>query len=256
MISTRLTDRLGIKHPIVSAPMALASGGALAAAVSGAGGLGLIGGGYGDSSWLAEQFDAAAGERVGVGFITWSVERDPSLVAQALEQRPAAFMLSFGDPMVLAAQVHRAGVPLICQCQTLDHVRQAVDAGAAVVVAQGAEAGGHGALRGTLSFVPEVADLLSARSPEVLLLAAGGIADGRGLAAALCLGADGVLVGTRLWATPEALVHPRHHQSLLATDGDGTIRTRLPDIARGLSWPPEFTRTGTSKCIHGIVGRA
>lgn len=241
MIHTRLTKSLGLKHPIVGAPMALAGGGALAGAVSRAGGLGLIGGGYGDATWLAEQFAAAATERVGVGFITWSAQRSPAVVAQALVHNPAAFMLSFGDPMAFAPQIHEAEVPLICQCQTLEHVRQALDAGAAMVVAQGAEAGGHGALRGTFSFVPEVADLLAARSPEVLLLAAGGIADGRGLAAALALGADGVLVGTRLWATREALVHPRHHQALLATDGDGTIRTRLPDIARGLAWPPEFT---------------
>jgi NAD(P)H-dependent flavin oxidoreductase YrpB (nitropropane dioxygenase family) len=140
-----------------------------------------------------------------------------------------------------ARQIREANVPLICQCQNLDHVRVAIDAAAAVVVAQGAEAGGHGALRGTLSFVPEVADFVAARSPETLLLAAGGIADGRGLAAALTLGADGVLMGTRLWASSEALVHPRHHEALLATNGDGTIRTRVPDIARGLAWPAEFT---------------
>lgn len=241
VISTRLTVALGLSRPIIAAPMALAGGGALAAAVSRAGGLGMIGGGYGDAMWLDEQFDAASGERVGVGFITWSAERSPDVVPRALERQPAAFMLSFGDPMVFASQVHAANVPLICQCQTLDHVLEAIDAGAAVIVAQGAEAGGHGALRGTMSFVPEVADLVASRSPDVLVAAAGGIADGRGLAAALALGADGVLVGTRLWATTEALVHPRHHEALLATDGDGTIRTRLADIARGLAWPPEFT---------------
>jgi nitronate monooxygenase len=133
------------------------------------------------------------------------------------------------------------GRPKFSACQNLDHVRVAIDAGAAVVVAQAAEAGGHGALRGTLSFVPEVADFVAARSPETLLLAAGGIADGRGLAAALTLGADGVLMGTRLWASSEALVHPRHHEALLATNGDGTIRTRVPDIRRGWAWPAEFT---------------
>jgi nitronate monooxygenase len=242
VISTRLTQAFGIAHPIVAAPMALAGGGALAAAVSRAGALGLIGGGYGDAAWLAEQFDAAADESVGIGFITWSAQRSPEVVAQALAREPAAFMLSFGDPMAFARQIHEANVPLICQCQNLDHVRVAIDAGAAVVVAQGAEAGGHGAqMRGTLSFVPEVADFVAARSPETLLLAAGGIADGRGLAAALTLGADGVLMGTRLWASSEALVHPRHHEALLATNGDGTIRTRVTDIARGLAWPAEFT---------------
>lgn len=242
MISTRLTEALGIQHPIIAAPMALASGGALAAAVTRAGGLGLIGGGYGDANWLAEQFKAAGSERVGVGFITWSVAQvSPSLVTETLARQPAAVMLSFGDPMTFASEIRAAGASLICQCQDMRHVQDAVEAGADIVVAQGAEAGGHGSLRGTLPFVPEVADFLDRHSPETLLVAAGGIADGRGLAAALTLGADGVLVGTRLWASEEALVHPRHHRAVLETNGDGTVRTRTADVARGLAWPPEFT---------------
>lgn len=241
MITTRLTDRLGIQHPIVSAPMALAAGGALAAAVSRAGGLGLIGGGYGDSDWVRAQFAAAGSERVGVGFITWSAQRSPSVVAEALEFRPAAVMLSFGDPAAFAEQVKDAGALLICQCQNLDHVNRAISVGADVVVAQGAEAGGHGSSRGTLSLVPEVADVLAARSPDTLLLAAGGIADGRALAASLMLGADGVLIGTRLWAADEALVHPRHHQAIVESDGDSTIRSTVGDVVRGIDWPAEFT---------------
>lgn len=240
-LSTRLTRALALKHPIVSAPMAFAAGGALAAAVSGAGGLGLIGGGYGDAAWLEQQFALTEGQRVGVGFITWSLARNPSLLALALRHRPAAVMLSFGDPRPFAVQVKDAGAVLVCQCQDLSHVRDAVDAGAGVVIAQGSEAGGHGALRGTLSFVPEVADYLAANAPDTLLLAAGGIADGRGLAAALMLGADGVLMGTRLWASQEALVKPGHHGAILQSNGDGTLRTRLPDIARELPWPPGFT---------------
>jgi nitronate monooxygenase len=94
----RLTRALKLRHPIVSAPMAFAAGGALAAAVSAAGGLGLIGGGYGDSTWLDEQFEVAAGPRVGVGFITWSLRKSPSLLSEVLKRRPAAVMLSFDDP--------------------------------------------------------------------------------------------------------------------------------------------------------------
>jgi nitronate monooxygenase len=108
-------------------------------------------------------------------------------------------------------------------------------------VAQGSEAGGHGALRGTLSFVPEAADLLAARSPNSMLVAAGGIADGRGLAAALMLGADGVLVGTRLWASAEALVAKGHHEAIIAAKGDDTLRTTVVDIVRELPWPRGFT---------------
>jgi nitronate monooxygenase len=241
VLSTRLTDALGIRNPIISAPMAFAAGGALAAAVSRAGGLGLIGGGYGDGAWIDEQFEAAAGERVGIGFITWSAAQKPSVVADALRRRPAAVMLSFGDPTIFAADVHAAGAILICQCQNLDHVRAALDAGADVVVAQGSEAGGHGADRGTFTLVPEVADMLATHSPDTLLVAAGGVADGRGLAAALALGADGVLVGTRLCASQESLVKPRHKQAIVRSDGDATLRTHLPDIVRELPWPREFT---------------
>ncbi len=150
-------------------------------------------------------------------------------------------MLSFGDPRPHAAEIEAAGVSLICQCQTLGHVREALEAGAAAVVAQGSEAGGHGKSRGTLNFVSEVSDLLKRESPETLLLAAGGFADGRGLAAALLIGADGILMGTRFWATKEALVHVNHHEAIIASSGDGTTRTRVPDVARQHPWPPEFT---------------
>jgi nitronate monooxygenase len=240
-LSTRFTRAFSVRHPIVSAPMAFAGGGTLAAAVSRAGGLGLIGGGYGDPAWLEEQFEAANGERVGVGFITWSLRKSPAMLTDVLKHRPAAVMLSFGDPRPFLDDIRGAGAKLICQCQDMEHVEDAVDVGADVVVVQGAEAGGHGALRGALSFVPEAADFLAAHAPDSLLLAAGGIADGRGLAAALMLGADGVLVGTRLWASDEALVKTGHHDAIVATNGDGTLRTRVADIARQIPWPRGFT---------------
>jgi nitronate monooxygenase len=240
-LATRLTRKLNLRCPVVLAPMAFAAGGALAAAVTRAGGLGLIGGGYGDPTWLEQQFAAAAGERVGVGFITWSLRKSPSILTDVLKHRPAAVMLSFGDPRPFADEIRAAGAALIGQCQDMAHVMDAVDVRADVVVAQGSEAGGHGALRGTLSLVPEVADHLAAHAPDTLLLAAGGIADGRGLAAALMLGADGVLVGTRLWASSEALVKQGHHRAIVETDGDGTLRTRVPDIARQIPWPRGFT---------------
>ena len=221
--------------------MAFVAGGALAAAVSRAGGLGLIGGAYGDPEWIDEQFDEARGDRVGIGFITWSAAQKPAVVAAALQRKPAAVMLSFGDPMTFAADVRAAGAALICQCQNLDHVRAALDAQADIVVAQGSEAGGHGADRGTFTLVPEVADLLARTSPDTLLVAAGGVADGRGLAAALALGADGVLVGTRLCAAEESLVKPLHKRAIIESDGDSTLRTHLPDIVRALPWPQEFT---------------
>ena len=240
-IETRLTRLLGVKHPILSAPMAFAAGGALAGAVSAAGGFGLIGGGYGEADWLAREQAAAGNQRVGCGFITWSLAKNPALLDATLAHRPVAIMLSFGDPAPFARSVLDAGAVLICQVQSMAHARAAIDAGAAIIVAQGGEAGGHGALRGALTLVPEIADLLTRTAPQVVLVAAGGIADGRGLAAALMLGAEGALIGSRFWASREALVHANHHAAALAANGDGTVRQTATDIARGLDWPHEFS---------------
>ena len=240
-LQTRLTQALGLQHPILSAPMAFAGGGRLAAAVSRAGGLGLIGGGYGDDGWLQEQFKCAGDATIGVGFITWSLRKSPHLLSAALKHRPRAVMLSFGDPRPFTDEIKAARALLICQCQDMAHVMDAVEVGADIVVAQGSEAGGHGATRGTMTLVPEAADHLATHAPKTLLVAAGGIADGRGLAAALMLGADGVLLGTRLWASQEALVQPGHHQAILDSDGDGTLRTHVADIARQIEWPRGFT---------------
>ncbi|OBF53086.1 oxidoreductase [Mycobacterium sp. 852002-53434_SCH5985345] len=241
-LDTRLTESFGIQHPIVLAPMAMISGGRLAAAVTSAGGLGLIGGGYGDAEWLRREFDRADGADVGCGFITWSLARQPELLDEALARRPAAIMLSFGDLQPFADRIRAAGAPLIAQAQTLDHARQALDAGADVVMAQGGEAGGHGmTVRSTFTLVPDVVDLAAERAPDTLVLAAGGVTDGRGLAAALALGADGVLVGTRFWASPEALVSPRAHERALTAGGDNTVRTRAYDLVRRLDWPAGYT---------------
>jgi nitronate monooxygenase len=241
MIKTRLTERLGIKHPIIQAPMASAAGGKLAAAVSSAGGLGLIGGGYGDEVWLAEQFEVAGSQRIGCGFITWSLAEKPHLLTLVLERNPAAMFLSFGDPAAFVEIAQAANVPVICQIQTLKDAIHAIEVGADIIVAQGSEAGGHGENRATFTLVPEVADYIAANSPDVLLCAAGGIGDGRGLAAALMLGADGVVIGSRFWATREAIVHPNMHRTALEVTGDQTIRSSVMDIARDLNWPSRYT---------------
>jgi nitronate monooxygenase len=246
-MKTRLTEFFGIEHPIVSAPMALISGGKLAAAVTSAGGLGLIGGGYGDSAWLQREFGLADGARVGCGFITWSLARTPELLDETLQREPATVMLSFGELQPFAERIHAAGIPLMAQVQTLEHARRALDAGAEIVVAQGGEAGGHGmTVRSTFTLVPDVVDLAAQRAPETLVLAAGGVADGRGLAAALMLGADGVVVGTRFWASPESLVSPRAHERALRAGGDDTYRTRVYDAVRQLDWPPEYNERALS----------
>lgn len=239
-LRTRLTERLGIRHPVLSAPMGFVAGGKLASAVTQAGGLGFIGGGYGDDAWLEEQFRAAGNSPVGCGFITWSLAKAPHLLDRVLEREPAALFLSFGDPLPFASQIADAGVPLICQVQTMEDARAAITAGASIIVAQGAEAGGHAGTRATLPLVPEVADLLADKSADTLLCAAGGIADGRGLAAALMLGADGVLVGSRFTACEEALVPSGWQAALQKADGDVTVQTSIVDIARKRDWPERF----------------
>lgn len=240
-MKTRLTEIFGLVHPIMSAPMAFAGGGRLAAAVTHAGGLGLIGGGYGDSDWIEAEFAKAGNARVGCGLITWAMAENPGLLDQVLAHDPAALFLSFGDPAPFAGKIADAGVPLICQVQTLRDAQAAARAGAAVIVAQGAEAGGHGEGRATLTLVPEVADWLAGHAPDALLLAAGGIADGRGLAAALMLGADGALVGSRFWASEEAEVPQAMTEAAINATGDQTIRSTVMDKARRLNWPRRYT---------------
>lgn len=244
-ISTALTRLLNITHPVVLAPMGGVAGGALAAAVSRAGGLGFIGGGYGDpavgyggEAFMAEQFRAAGNAHIGVGYITWALAKNPKLLDQALDHKPVAFFLSFGDEAQFAPRIKASGTRLICQVQDVEGARRAADAGADIIVAQGTEAGGHGKQRrSTLTLVPAIVDAVR----PLPVLAAGGISDGRGLAAALMLGAAGVLVGTRFGATPEALGSQNAKTLLINATGDETVRTRVFDIVRNIDWPEEYS---------------
>jgi nitronate monooxygenase len=240
-ISTSLTELLGIQHPILSAPMDLIAGARLAAAVSNAGGFGVLGGGYGDKAWL-EQETAKLKQRAsapfGVGFITWSLAKQPELLDIALDAKPRAVMLSFGDPKPFAPRINAAGARLICQVQTEDMARAALDAGADVLIAQGTEAGGHGASRTTIDIVPAIVDLAAGRVPVV---AAGGIGDGRGLAAMLMLGASGVLLGTRFYASQECDGADEAKQRICAATSGSTVRGIVFDLSRNNVWPAPFT---------------
>ncbi|WP_433220363.1 NAD(P)H-dependent flavin oxidoreductase [Microtetraspora malaysiensis] len=237
-LSTVFTEMLGVRYPIALAPMGGSAGGALAAAVSRGGGFGILGGAYGDPEWLAREVPIVASTEGpwGVGFLTWGI--DLAAVELALSYGPSAVMLSFGDPSPYVEHVRRAGALLILQVTDLEEARRAVDLGADVIVAQGTESGGHGAVRGrsTLPFVPAVVDLVA----PVPVLAAGGIADGRGVAAALVLGAAGALIGTRFQATTEALVDPSITKAILEGRGEDTERSTVLDIARGSSWPSKY----------------
>ncbi|MGX6998290.1 NAD(P)H-dependent flavin oxidoreductase [Caballeronia sp. KNU42] len=245
---------LGVDHPILLAPMDLVAGGTLAAAVTDAGGFGIIGGGYGDETWLREQFAAAEGARIGVGFITWSLSRQPHLIDVCIEHSPAAIMFSFGDASKHIERTKEAGILVICQVQTAAMAREAVSQGADIIVAQGAEGGGHGVACGTISLVPAVVDAVGGRVPVV---AAGGIADGRGFAASLALGASGIVLGTRMYASEEAIGHDDAKRRIVeCTGGEQTIRGSLFDIARDNIWPAPYTgRVLRNKFSEEWVGR-
>ncbi|MFI5399610.1 MAG: NAD(P)H-dependent flavin oxidoreductase [SAR324 cluster bacterium] len=236
-LHSALNEVLGIRVPIVLAPMGGAAGAALAGAVSSAGGLGLIGGGYADKDWVERELAAADLSLVGVGFITWSLRGREAVYERALERRPRALFFSFGDPAAFLPAAKAAGAKVMCQVQTVADAQRAAQLGADVIVAQGAEAGGHGAARGTMALVPAVVDAVA----PLPVLAAGGIADGRGIAAALMLGAQGAVVGTRFLATPEALIHANAKARIVASSGDDTLRTRVFDIVRGRDWPKAYT---------------
>jgi len=234
IIETALTRLLGIEHPILLAPMGSAAGGRLAAAVTNAGGLGLVGSGYANADAIRKELTEAGNTRVGIGFILWALEKNPSALDVALDARPAAVMLSFGDPTPFTKRIRDAGCKIICQVQTLAQAKEAAAAGADIIIAQGRDAGGHsGVTRGTMGLVPAVVDAVG----PIPVVAAGGIADGRGLAAALALGAAGVSMGTRFTASRESLWDSAMKAATLAAGGDQTEQTRVFDVVRGAPWP-------------------
>src|ERR1700709_1120544 len=234
IIETALTRMLALEHPILLAPMGSAAGGKLAAAVTNAGGLGLVGSGYANEAAIRKELTEAGNTRVGIGFIPGALERNPSALDVALDAKPAAVMLSFGDPTPFTGRIRDAGCKIICQVQTLAQAKEAAVAGADVIIAQGRDAGGHsGTTRGTIGLVPAVVDAVA----PIPVVAAGGISDGRGLAAALALGAAGVSMGTRFTASRESLWDQAMKAATLAAGGDQTEQTRVFDIVRGAPWP-------------------
>ncbi|MEV0113403.1 nitronate monooxygenase [Streptomyces sp. NPDC050844] len=267
MISTKLTELLGIDHPVVCAPMGSVSGGRLAGAVTRAGGLGLVGVSYGDAAFIDEHVARAAegGGVWGVGCVMFTFDDRPGLWDKVLGYAPPVIALSFGD----AAQVHKyvasaadAGSHVVVQVHDPEQAAVAVQAGASVLVAQGAEAGGHHRKQATLPLVPAVLDVTRGVVPVV---AAGGFADGRGLAAALALGADGVMMGTRFAATEESLATAGFKSNLVSARTADTVSTHSFDVVRGIAWPEghparsisnDFTRTWTGRDTELAAQRA
>ncbi len=232
-----VAGRLGIRYPIISAPMGAVAGGRLAAAVSAAGGLGFIGAGYQDAGWIEREFVAAGEAPVGIGFITWDLARSPARLEAALAHRPAAVMLSFGDAAPFVEPIRRRGARLLLQVQSVTAAEAAADLKPDLIVAQGTEAGGHGGSRGLFPLLPAVVD----RVAPIPVAAAGGISDGRGIVASFALGAAAVLLGTRFYAAGESLAAAAAKRRVVESGGDATLRTRVFDIVRRLPWPAEFT---------------
>lgn len=215
--------------------MAGVAGGRLASAVSKSGGLGFVGAGYGNLDKLATEMTLLEDQRVGIGLITWTI--DEATVRAALDYKPVAIWLSFGDATPYIPIIHAAGALAVCQVSSVSDAAAVVAAGADVVVAQGSESGGHGKPgRSLFGLLPAI----SARNPNAPLIAAGGINNRRDFDAANILGAAGVALGTAFYATEEANDSDAAKNELVGGTGDQTIRGVVYDIVRGPEWPPEY----------------
>lgn len=236
-LQTRLCDLLGVKSPVLNAPMGGGDAPAsLAAAVSAAGGFGLIGGTtMGGARWLETEIRKArelTDRPFGVGVIG-HLPGAHELMNVALDEGVRVIAVSFADPRPFVQSAHDVGAIVLCQVRTVRAARQAAAAGVDVVTAQGTEAGGHTGRVSTFPLVPAVVDAVA----PVPVVAAGGIADGRGVAAALVLGAEGVWIGTRFLATREAGVSDAYKRRVIAASADDTVLTDVFDIASGVPWP-------------------
>ncbi|OBH55372.1 nitronate monooxygenase family protein [Mycobacterium sp. E2479] len=252
MLSTPWSAEFGLRVPIVNAPMGGVAGGRLAAAVTAAGGLGMVGmGSVATRELLAEQLQHVDG-RFGIGMVDWVMRNESGLLEDALAARPALLSVSFGTEWSWVAKAHKAGIPTVTQVYDSAGARQAVDAGVDILVARGSEGGGHG--EDKLGLLPLLDAVLEAVSVPVL--AGGGVASARSLAAVLAAGASGAWVGTRLSACPEALTGDTGRRALVAATETDTTVTRVFDVAKGLPWPARFpSRVLANDFVERWTGR-
>jgi len=233
VLRTPLCDLLGIRYPICQAGMAYVARSGLCAAVSQAGGLGVIAAAHGSPDLLREEIRRVrdlTDRPFGVDILFATIRATGDEVAQftdqvkgwtdvALEERVPVLIAGLGNPGPATAEAHRLGIKVMALCGNVKQARDHAANGVDVVIAQGHEAGGHTGRIGGMVLVPAVVDAV-APTPVV---AAGGIADGRGLAAALALGAVGVWMGTRFIATHEAHGHDNYKKKIVAIDEEGTV---------------------------------
>jgi NAD(P)H-dependent flavin oxidoreductase YrpB (nitropropane dioxygenase family) len=245
---TPLNDRLGIEVPIIQAAIGGATCPALAAAVSNAGGLGMLAlTGYdnAEARRLIRETRALTARPFGVnlvlGWPDWSHEK---CLAVCLSEGVPVVSFFWGNPVPFIAPAHEAGAIVLHTAGSVEEAQHAVAGGVDVIVAQGWEAGGH--VRGTIATLPLVRAVVNAVRPA-LVVAAGGIADGSGLAAVLALGASGAWIGTRFLASEEAAIHPRYRELVLAAKESNTVYTELFDVL----WPNAPHRVLCNKTVEG-----
>jgi len=256
MLRTRICALLGIEHPIVLGGMGNATSPELVAAVSTAGGLGVLGATRQNPEELARDaaaIRAATTRPFGLNLLLF-MER-PGQYEALLAARPKVISTAWNaleqDLGGYVARAHAVGALAMHMISTVAEAKAAARAGMDIIVAQGTEGGGHIGLMGTMPLVPMV---VSAVAP-IPVLAAGGVADGRGLAAALALGADGVLLGTRFLATDESPIAKGFKQAILDSDGHDTLVTDIPDVASGNTWPGAYVRVRRNRFIEEWMGR-
>lgn len=240
MLNTELTRSWGLKYPLFQAPMAGVAGGEMAAAVTRAGAFGMIGVfPAATPEWVAtETAKARAAGPYGVGLMGWALAGRPELVDIVLAEKPAVLAVSFGDPSPYVEQAHAAGVKIVAQVQDGASAIQAIDGGVDAVIAQGTEAGGHTGHVGTIPMIQIVLELAAPKGIPVL--AAGGIATGRGIAGALAMGCDGVWIGTPFLATEEAMNTEAARSKVLRAKENETVLTSVFDIVQEAKWPRQY----------------
>ena len=256
MIHTPVCDVLQIRHPIVLGGMAGSTSVPLVAAVSNAGGLGTLGVSRIPADQIPKDIAAirkATGGAFGVNFLIFDASE--AAIDAALDERPPVFSAAWAradqDLRALFDRAHEAGSLVMHMVGTVTEALRAKAAGADVIVAQGTEGGGHVGWMATMAVLPMIVDAVGSTP----VIAAGGIADGRGLAAALALGAQGALLGTRFLATKESPLHPNFKQAVVDSDGHDTVLTEIPDIARGNVWPGAMARSRRNAFIERWAGR-
>jgi enoyl-[acyl-carrier protein] reductase II len=223
---TRLTELLGIEHPVMLAGMGGVSYHRIVAAVSDAGGFGTLGAATMGSEELDDEMRRVrelTDAPFGVDLLAALPERMIDDIGRVVRGGASLFVAGLGVPRDVVQACHDGNVLVASMCGKVRHAVAAVEAGCDLVIAQGTEAGGHTGTVATMPLVPQIVDAVGERVPVV---AAGGIFDGRGLAAALALGADGVWIGTRFIATPEARTVTGYKDALLRTPEDGTVISR------------------------------